>query len=1126
MRTRHRTDWAALASLLLLFGAAPARAQFFNAVTSRDAYDVIAVADSGALFRSLDGGSTWSSSTLGSGPLRGVAARGFTIVAVGDSGHIWRSTDNGGTWSLQTAPGAPSLRRVESASNDSLFAVGAGGTVLLSIDGGATWSAQASGTGVQLNAVRFRDARNGWIAGASGFLANTADGGANWTPVPLGTANVLECVDSYGLAVWAVGDDATAFRSIDGGVSFAQLDLHADLGPDVRAVWLQSADSVYIAGGGGFIRRSADGGATWQFLVHTLQGGISDLHFVGPNGWAASPRVRAVMRTTDGGDTWAMPSGSVATRNWVQKIPFAGSVRGATVAVNPLNKNTVYCALGNIVYRSFNEGESWIAIGNIPGVNTYKTNAFVVSPKDSNYFIAASGIPNRIVYSPDAGVTWNVAYAANFGEYGIPLEMDPDRPDTLYLGLDNDVLYRSIDRGQTFQPWSTTIFRSPCDIVVVPESGSSVIEVGDGITGSGQGKLWRSANSTEFTTQATVAGSEVPGLSCSRLRNWRTFATNWSTGGVERTSDYGLTWPRVHTTGSTWGTDIARDDPNVVLFGLYSGGIIYMSFQGGDVNTFTTQTGIAGSNYSVFARDRALMFATQSGGLFKLGVTQTMPITSGQSLALSVPDGGEVWAAGSVHTIQWSAPRVALARIEYRTSYASPWQHVADVEGYKGSYDWTVPNVASGDAMIRVSDAWDGSPADSSSAAFTIALPLVSVTPAAIDFGPHAIGSAALDSVVVANTGTASLDVSSITVGGSAFHPGRSMLTLAPGARDTIGVTFLPSLVIGYGDTLTMASNAYNAASVRVPLAGAGTDTLRLHLTSPVGGEIWQYASNHLIQWQSALVSDVDLAYQTAPASPWISIADSVAAAGGAYLWLLPNAPATQARVRVLQHEGPARDSSALGFGITVPGFAASPSPLDLGQTPVSTTISDTLHLSNPGSAPVSISLVACSKSAFWPGRTSLVIPPGASDTLGVYFHPTIVGRDTAMLTFSTNAASGSGNLELRAEAISSVAVTGIGLPTAFTLSPNRPNPFSRVTLIRYALPVRTEVRLDVFNLQGQLVATLVRGEQGPGNFAVPFEPGVAPYGGWSTESVRSGIYIYRLRAGEFSATRKMLLMR
>lgn len=1126
MRTRRRTIWAALASLVLLFGASPARAQFFNAVTSRDAYDVIAVADSGAVFRSLDGGSTWSSFTLGVRPLRGVAARGFTIVAVGDSGHIWRSTDNGGTWSLRTAPGAPSLRRVESASNDSLFAVGSGGTVLLSIDGGATWSAQSSGTSVQLNAVRFRDARNGWIAGASGFLANTANGGATWTPVPLGTANALEGVDSFGLTVWAVGDNATAFRSTDGGLSFTQLDLHADLRPDVRAVWLQSADSVCIAGGGGFIRRSADGGATWDFLVHSLQGAISDLRFVGPNGWVASPRVRAVMRTTNGGDTWTMPTGSVATRNWVQKIPYAGSVRGATIAVNPFNKNTVYSILGSIIYRSFNEGESWISIGNIPGATTIKTNAFVISPRDSNYFIAATGTPDRIVYSLDGGSNWTDGFARDFGEYGIPLEMDPDRPDTLYFGPDSDVLYRSIDRGQTFQPWSSTVFRSPCDIVVVPESDSSVIQVGDGITGSGQGKLLRAANSTTFTTQATVAGSEVPGMSCSRLRNWRTLATNWSTGGVERTSNYGLTWPRVHVTGSTWGTDIARDDPNVVLFGLYSGGIIYISFQGGDSATYTTQTGIAGSNYSIFARDRGVMFATQSGGLFKLAVTQTMPTSSGQSLALSVPDGGEVWAAGSVHAIQWSAPRVALARIEYRTSSGSLWQTIADVEGYRGSYDWTVPNVATSDAMIRVSDAWDGSPADSSSASFTIALPLVSVTPAAIDFGAHAIGSAALDSVVVANTGTASLDMSSITVGGSAFLPGRALLALAPGARDTIGVTFLPSLVIGYGDTLTLTSNAFNAPVVRVPLAGAGSDTLRLHLTSPVGGEIWQYASNHLIQWGSALVSDVDLAYQTSPSSPWISIADSVAAGPGAYSWLVPNAPATQARVRVLQHAGPARDSSALVFSITVPGFAASPSPLVLGETPVSTTLSDTLHLANPGSAPLSISLITCSKSAFWPGRASLVIPPGATDTLGVYFHPTTVGRDTAVLTFSTNAGSGPGDLELRAEAITSVSVIGIGLPTAFTLSPNQPNPFSGATLIRYALPVRTRVRLDVFGVQGQLIGTLVQGEQGPGNYSVPFGPGLTPPGGWVVQNVRSGVYFYRLRAGSFTATRKMLLMR
>src|SRR5256885_13056775 len=57
----------------------------------------------------------------------------------------------------------------------------------------------------------------------------------------------------------------SAFRSVDGGTSWTQLNLHADAQPDVKAVWVESADTVYITGGGGFIRRSVDGGNSWSF---------------------------------------------------------------------------------------------------------------------------------------------------------------------------------------------------------------------------------------------------------------------------------------------------------------------------------------------------------------------------------------------------------------------------------------------------------------------------------------------------------------------------------------------------------------------------------------------------------------------------------------------------------------------------------------------------------------------------------------------------------------------------------------------------------------------------------------------------------------------------------------------
>ena len=89
-------------------------------------------------------------------------------------------------------------------------------------------------------------------------------------------------------------------------------------------------------------------------------------------------------------------------------------------------------------------------------------------------------------------------------------------------------------------------------------------------------------------------------------------------------------------------------------------------------------------------------------------------------------------------------------------------------------------------------------------------------------------------------------------------------------------------------------------------------------------------------------------------------------------------------------------------------------------------------------------------------------------------------------------------------------------LPETFSLSQNYPNPFNPETVITYALPSATHVRLDVFDLTGRRVATLADGLQPPGTHTLPFE----------ARSLASGVYVYRIQAGAFTQTKRMVLLR
>ena len=90
------------------------------------------------------------------------------------------------------------------------------------------------------------------------------------------------------------------------------------------------------------------------------------------------------------------------------------------------------------------------------------------------------------------------------------------------------------------------------------------------------------------------------------------------------------------------------------------------------------------------------------------------------------------------------------------------------------------------------------------------------------------------------------------------------------------------------------------------------------------------------------------------------------------------------------------------------------------------------------------------------------------------------------------------------------------GLPKEYSLFQNYPNPFNPITQIKYALPRDCQVRLEIYNILGQRVATLVDGRQTAGCKSVR----------WDGSPLSSGIYFYRLRAGEFSQINRMVLLR
>ena len=94
-------------------------------------------------------------------------------------------------------------------------------------------------------------------------------------------------------------------------------------------------------------------------------------------------------------------------------------------------------------------------------------------------------------------------------------------------------------------------------------------------------------------------------------------------------------------------------------------------------------------------------------------------------------------------------------------------------------------------------------------------------------------------------------------------------------------------------------------------------------------------------------------------------------------------------------------------------------------------------------------------------------------------------------------------------------------LPEVFALHNNYPNPFNPITNIRYDIPEVSDVRIDIYNINGQKVRTLVSREHQPGRYKIQWNA-TNEFG----SHVASGRYIYKIHAKDFTSVKKLLLMK
>jgi predicted GH43/DUF377 family glycosyl hydrolase len=173
-----------------------------------------------------------------------------------------------------------------------------------------------------------------------------------------------------------------------------------------------------------------------------------------------------------------------------------------------------------------------------------------------------------------------------------------------------------------------------------------------------------------------------------------------------------------------------------------------------------------------------------------------------------------------------------------------------------------------------------------------------------------------------------------------------------------------------------------------------------------------------------------------------------------------------------------------------------------------------------PGAANFSIGLATSQDGIHWLRYgTAPVLTTGTGwegVTLG---NVSVVYRNGTFHMWYSALSSLTGHWQL-GYATSPIVVLGLGnvktVPGAFALDQNFPNPFNPSTTIRYDLPTRAHVTLSIYNTLGQQVATLVNESEEAGYHDMRFD----------ASGLASGVYFYRIRAGEYAGTKKLVVLR
>jgi photosystem II stability/assembly factor-like uncharacterized protein len=491
-------------------------------------------------------------------------------------------------------------------------------------------------------------------AGTAAASVTVSQSGWAWgSPAPQG--NTLNSIAFAGPLGYAVGNNGTALKTLDGGASWSGL--ATGTSGELTRVQIIDANTLVIGSANGCVLRiSTDGGVVFTRIFTVAESNCHDqvqaFSFVSPQVGFLLLRNGSVLMTNDGGNTFSRQTGVPGTAassggggNVGVDIHFASPTGGIAIVGPPSGGQSAE-------YRTSDGGVSWAPV-TLPGANITAlrfldaTHAFAIGP-------------NTLLSSSDAGATWTSKPIAAGNTF---TSIDCADPMTCVLTVAaGDRLVRTADGGATSSsttPSSAQIlgaaYSTPTRVVGVGSRGATVISddgganftpASSGIRGTVFTRLRHGPGGLIYSpgSNGVLAISKDAGVS------WSTLATQTSvdlrdasfgsptvgyaldqSGGLQLTNNGGASWRTLDPGTSTPASAVAAASNNAVLLVGPVG--VYRSVAGARFNPVTSkavakarlsEVDIAGTATFVFG-ERALARSTDGGATWS---TLRLPLTN------------------------------------------------------------------------------------------------------------------------------------------------------------------------------------------------------------------------------------------------------------------------------------------------------------------------------------------------------------------------------------------------------------------------------------------------------------------------------------------------------------------